>query len=149
MRRIEGSISSRAYLFIRTHSRKDGTPVDEKLAEIISKLKELSATQGGSSSSIGDEIYTQVMGEERHGCVRGYGLGPTPASVFGSTSRQSHAAFDEVVGELSSLHQKLQQMEEWKKNQEEGMRLMHAIIVEMRQRLSAQGQDPSEGGADG
>ncbi|KAJ8630294.1 hypothetical protein MRB53_023617 [Persea americana] len=111
-----------------------------------SKFKELSATQeGGSSSSIGDQIYTQVMGEERHGRVRVYGLGPTPTSVFGSTSRQPHAAFDEVVGELSSVHQKLQQMEEWKKNQEEEMRLLHAIIADMRQQLSAQGQDPSEG----
>ncbi|KAJ8630302.1 hypothetical protein MRB53_023625 [Persea americana] len=144
--RIDGSIPSRADIFIRTHSRKDGTPVDERSAEIISKFKELSATQeGGSSSSIGDQIYTQVMGEERHGRVRGYGLGPTPTSVFGSTSRQPHAAFDEVVGELSSVHQKLQQMEEWKKNQEEEMRLLHAIIADMRQQLSAQGQDPSEG----
>ncbi|RWR97188.1 bromodomain-containing protein 4-like protein isoform X3 [Cinnamomum micranthum f. kanehirae] len=138
--RTDGSIPSRADLFIRTHSRKDGTPIDETSAEIISKFKELSATQeGGSSSSIGDEIYTQVMGEERHGRVRGYGLGPTPTSVFGSTSRQSQAAYDEVVGELSSVNKKLQQMEEWKKNQEEEMRLMHTIIAEMRQRLSAPG----------
>eukprot|EP00268_Persea_americana_P068784 TRINITY_DN964_c1_g1_i5.p1 TRINITY_DN964_c1_g1~~TRINITY_DN964_c1_g1_i5.p1 ORF type:complete len:110 (+),score=12.55 TRINITY_DN964_c1_g1_i5:1068-1397(+) len=85
------------------------------------------------------------MGEERHGRVRGYGLGPTPTSVFGSISRQYLVAFDEVVGELSSVNQKLQQMEEWNNNQEEDMRLMHAIIAEMRQRLSAQGQDPSEG----
>ncbi|KAJ8627922.1 hypothetical protein MRB53_021229 [Persea americana] len=137
--RTDGNIPSRADLFIRTHSRKDVTPVDEKSTEII---------EGGSSSSIGDEIYIQVMGEERHGRVRGYGLGPTPTSVFGSISRQYLVAFDEVVGELSSVNQKLQQMEEWNNNQEEDMRLMHAIIAEMRQRLSAQGQDPSEAGLD-
>ena len=28
------------------------------------------------------------MGPERHGRVRGYGFGPTPTSVFGSTSRR-------------------------------------------------------------
>ena len=28
------------------------------------------------------------MGPERHGHVRGYGFGPTPTSVFGSTSRR-------------------------------------------------------------
>ncbi|KAJ8640132.1 hypothetical protein MRB53_016826 [Persea americana] len=33
------------------------------------------------------------MGAERHGRVRGYGLGPTPTSVFGSTSRQTQATF--------------------------------------------------------
>ncbi|RWR85176.1 bromodomain-containing protein 4-like protein isoform X3 [Cinnamomum micranthum f. kanehirae] len=65
--RADGSIPSRVDLFIRTHTRKDGTPVDEKSAEIISKFRELNATQGGSSSSIGDDIYTQVMGVERHG----------------------------------------------------------------------------------
>ncbi|XXG73372.1 hypothetical protein AAC387_Pa07g2303 [Persea americana] len=66
-KRTDGSIPSRVDLFIRTHTRKDGTPVDEKSAEIISKFRELNATQGGSSSSIGDDIYTQVMGAERHG----------------------------------------------------------------------------------
>ena len=28
------------------------------------------------------------MGPERHGRVRGYGFGPTPTSIFGSTSRR-------------------------------------------------------------
>ncbi|KAL6336119.1 hypothetical protein AAG906_010404 [Vitis piasezkii] len=50
------------------------------------------ASTSVSSTSIAstyvDEIYTQVMGPERHGRVRGYGFGPTPTSVFGSTSRR-------------------------------------------------------------
>ena len=29
-----------------------------------------------------DEIYHKVVGKERHGRVRGYGLGPTPTSIF-------------------------------------------------------------------
>ncbi|RWR86240.1 bromodomain-containing protein 4-like protein isoform X3 [Cinnamomum micranthum f. kanehirae] len=123
--RTDGSIPTRADIFIRTHSRKDETPVDEKSTKIISKFKELSATQeGGSSSSIGDDIYTQVMGAEWHGRVRGYGLGPTPTSVFGSTSRQSQAAFDELQIELSAMYEIHQQMEEWKKNQEQERRQM-------------------------
>ncbi|RVX18232.1 hypothetical protein CK203_006326 [Vitis vinifera] len=40
------------------------------------------------ASTYVDEIYTQVMGPERHGRVRGYGFGPTPASIFGCTSRR-------------------------------------------------------------
>ena len=28
------------------------------------------------------------MGPEKHGRVRGYGFGPTPTSIFGSTSRR-------------------------------------------------------------
>ena len=33
-----------------------------------------------------DDIYSQVMGKECHGCVRGLGFGPTPKST-GSTSK--------------------------------------------------------------
>ncbi|RVW30092.1 hypothetical protein CK203_104538 [Vitis vinifera] len=44
-----------------------------------------------ASTSV-DEIYTQVMGPERHGHVRGYGFGPTPTSIFGSTSRRRSGA---------------------------------------------------------
>ena len=32
------------------------------------------------------------MGPERHGRVRGYGFGPTPTSIFGSTSRRRSGA---------------------------------------------------------
>ncbi|KAJ9697055.1 hypothetical protein PVL29_009007 [Vitis rotundifolia] len=45
------------------------------------------------ASTYVDEIYTQVMGPERHGHVRGYGFGPTPTSIFGSTSRRRSRAF--------------------------------------------------------
>ncbi|KAJ8630445.1 hypothetical protein MRB53_023768 [Persea americana] len=150
-KRTDGSIPSRVDLFIRTHTRKDGTPVDEKSAEIISKFRELNATQGGSSSSIGDDIYTKVMGAERHGRVRGYGLGPTPTSVFGSTSSQSKAAYEEMRIELNSMRHKMQQLEEWKKNQEEEKRayledmlLMRATVAEMRRQISVQQPNPSE-----
>ena len=47
-------------------------------------------TSTTSASSIAstsvDDIYAQVMGPERHGCVRGYGFGVTPTLVFGSSS---------------------------------------------------------------
>ena len=33
-----------------------------------------------------DEIYHKVVGKERHGCVRGYELGPTLTSVFETNS---------------------------------------------------------------
>ena len=31
-----------------------------------------------------DEIYHKMVGKERHGCAREYGLGPTPTFVFGA-----------------------------------------------------------------
>ncbi|XXG72896.1 hypothetical protein AAC387_Pa07g1891 [Persea americana] len=59
--RTDGRIPSRADLFIRTHTRKDETPVDSRSAEIITKFRELNeAQEGGPSNSIGDDIYTQI-----------------------------------------------------------------------------------------
>ncbi|RVW28901.1 hypothetical protein CK203_111943 [Vitis vinifera] len=98
---------NRIEMFALTHTRKDGTPVDDHSKEIMDQFQQLLSQLEGTSSSTSassgastsvsstsvastyvDEIYTQVMGPERHGCVRGYGFGPTPTSIFGSTSRR-------------------------------------------------------------
>ena len=44
------------------------------------------ASASSVASTSVDEIYAQVMGRERHGCVRGYRFGVTPTLVFGSSS---------------------------------------------------------------
>ncbi|KAF8403379.1 hypothetical protein HHK36_011481 [Tetracentron sinense] len=76
---------------------------------IKSKCRELSGQpKDGSCSFIGDDIYTQVMGPERHGRVRGYGLGPTPSTVFGSTSSQSRADYVKVHTQLDDVHQQME-----------------------------------------
>ncbi|XP_034710788.1 uncharacterized protein LOC117933510 isoform X5 [Vitis riparia] len=88
---------NRIEMFALTHTRKDGTPVDDHSKEIMDQFQQLLSQPEGTSSSTSassgastsvDEIYTQVMGPERHGRVRGYGFGPTPTSIFGSTSRR-------------------------------------------------------------
>ncbi|KAF8377292.1 hypothetical protein HHK36_030667 [Tetracentron sinense] len=119
--RTDGSIPSRVDMYFRTHLRKDGTPVDNFSGEIISKFRELAAlsSQDGSSSFVGDDIYTQVMGPERHGRVRGYGLGPTPTSVFGSTSSQSRGQYEEMRARLDE--------------QMEGLKTKHSKELQMQQ----------------
>ncbi|XWS23464.1 hypothetical protein CRYUN_Cryun28dG0016200 [Craigia yunnanensis] len=53
--------------------------------QVMDEFKTLSRSELESSELIDkDEIYHQVEGKERHGCVRGYGLGPIPTSVFGA-----------------------------------------------------------------
>ncbi|KAL6315236.1 hypothetical protein AAG906_037468 [Vitis piasezkii] len=98
---------NRIEMFALTHTRKDGMPVDDHSKEIMDQFQQLLSQPEGTSSSTSassgastsvsstsvastyvDEIYTQVMGPERHGRVRGYGFGPTPTSIFGSTSRR-------------------------------------------------------------
>ncbi|RVW72866.1 hypothetical protein CK203_057205 [Vitis vinifera] len=103
---------NRIEMFALTHTRKDGTPVDDHSKEIMDQFQQLLSQPEGTSSSTSassgastsvsstsvastyvDEIYTQVMGPERHGRVRGYGFGPTPTSIFGSTSRRRSELF--------------------------------------------------------
>ncbi|RVW36057.1 hypothetical protein CK203_117664, partial [Vitis vinifera] len=98
---------NRIEMFALTHTRKDGTPVDDHSKEIMDQFQQLLSQPEGTSSSTSassgastfvsstsvastyvDEIYTQVMGPERHGRVRRYGFGPIPTSIFGSTSRR-------------------------------------------------------------
>ncbi|RVW77746.1 hypothetical protein CK203_050320 [Vitis vinifera] len=97
---------NRIEMFALTHTRKDGTPVDDHSKKIMDQFKQLLSQPEGTSSSTSasfgastsvastyvDEIYTQVMGPERHGRVQGYGFGLTPTSVFGSTSRRRSGA---------------------------------------------------------
>ncbi|KAL6312664.1 hypothetical protein AAG906_018929 [Vitis piasezkii] len=107
---------NRIEMFALTHTRKDGTPVDDHSKEIMDQFQQLLSQPEGTSSSTSassgastsvsstsvastsvastyvDEIYTRVMGPERHGRVRGYGFGPTPTLVFGSTSRRRSGA---------------------------------------------------------
>lgn len=52
----------------------------------------------GESSSPSLLMYTQLMGLERHGRVRGFGYGATPTLVFGVTfkkkkKKEAHADF--------------------------------------------------------
>ncbi|RVX11024.1 hypothetical protein CK203_013405 [Vitis vinifera] len=60
---------NRIEMFALTHTRKDGTPVDDHSKEIMMR-------------------YILKSWVQRHGRVRGYGFGPTPTSIFGSTSRR-------------------------------------------------------------
>ncbi|RVW72576.1 hypothetical protein CK203_060062 [Vitis vinifera] len=119
---------NRIEMFALTHIRKDGMPVDDHSKEIMDQFQQLLSqpewTSSSTSASFGastsvsstsvastsvaytyvDEIYTQVMGLERHGRVRGYGFGPPPTSVFGSTSRRRSGAI------LSTQLQNAQEM---------------------------------------
>ncbi|CAL5333392.1 unnamed protein product [Camellia sinensis] len=64
---------------------KDNKPSTDKVAEVMTQMKEL----GAQSNVIDEEIITQVLGLERSGRVRTYGLGPSPIDVFGGGYRQS------------------------------------------------------------
>ncbi|MQM16368.1 hypothetical protein Taro_049324 [Colocasia esculenta] len=88
-----------------------GTKSFVDINEEETKLQEVKITQPSSSSSSSiasaDDIYSQVFGKERPGRVRGVGTGPTPTSLWGTSSqcqaqlRAENAQLNAMVKELS------------------------------------------------
>ncbi|MQM23020.1 hypothetical protein Taro_056081, partial [Colocasia esculenta] len=63
-----GTDLDRADVFIITHTRKDGRPINEDCAIAIRKI---------------DDAFSKVFGEEKSGRIRGVGTGPTPVTLWG------------------------------------------------------------------
>ncbi|XWS08945.1 hypothetical protein CRYUN_Cryun40dG0043700 [Craigia yunnanensis] len=69
----------------KRYSHTSGTKSYARIRAEEDEFETLSRSELESSELIDeDEIYHKVVGKERHGRVCGYGLGPTPASVFGA-----------------------------------------------------------------
>ncbi|CAL5427723.1 unnamed protein product [Camellia sinensis] len=71
---------------------KDGTSNSDSVNEVMTQMNELAEHMEGSSTdpaALHEQIFTQVMGPERPGRVRTFGLGPSPTDVFGGGYRRS------------------------------------------------------------
>ncbi|KAL7251019.1 hypothetical protein ACSBR1_012942 [Camellia fascicularis] len=67
---------------------KDGTSNSDSVNEVMTQMNELTEHMEGSSldpTALNEQIFTQVMGPERPGHVRTFGLGPSPTDVFGES----------------------------------------------------------------
>ncbi|KAB1223520.1 hypothetical protein CJ030_MR2G011255 [Morella rubra] len=92
---------NRADLYKAVHMRSDGSPINPDVAKKIRRMEEIGLNDSGSSQtsnefrvdgSIGwspSDRYAQVIGPERHGRIRGVGLGPTPSSHPANTNVRS------------------------------------------------------------
>ncbi|MQL92658.1 hypothetical protein Taro_025281, partial [Colocasia esculenta] len=88
-----------------------GTKSFADINEEETKLHDVKITQPSSSSSssiaTADDIYSQVFGKDRPGRVRGVGTGPTPTSLWGTSSqcqaqlRAENAQLNDMVKELA------------------------------------------------
>ncbi|XP_059637970.1 uncharacterized protein LOC132279918 [Cornus florida] len=108
-------------MYILMHTQKNGRPMDEASVKIIKKLREY-ATQQPETSQRGaarDDIFSQVVGEDRHGLVRTYGLGPFLSDLWGTTpnrvksmkmASEAKRACEEEVHDLKEEVQKLKQL---------------------------------------
>ncbi|XP_017637748.1 uncharacterized protein LOC108479572 isoform X4 [Gossypium arboreum] len=87
-KRPDGKEPTRAELYILTHTRKNGQPVDETAAELISKIREQEAKKETTSqcSDESNDTLCRVMGEENHNRVRPYRMRSTCTDLFGPIS---------------------------------------------------------------
>ncbi|XXG76835.1 hypothetical protein AAC387_Pa08g1112 [Persea americana] len=73
-------------MFRLTQTHRDGQLVDRASEDALRRLNERVSQQLESPkrSCARDDIFTQVMGEDRHGRVCTFGLGVTPSDIYGS-----------------------------------------------------------------
>ncbi|KAF8407330.1 hypothetical protein HHK36_006457 [Tetracentron sinense] len=148
--RTDGGTPTQVDLFFLTHTQKNGRAVDERSEEIMSKFRELSNSNQDGSSSISD-IYTHVMGPERHGRVRGYGLGQTPTSVFGSLSSQYKTSYEEMQSQVQDMHRQMEEMQQnmQEKIQQAQQETKQEMMAMMQQMMSQRRQHRSDEEVDG
>ena len=100
---------------------------------------------GESSSSTPlsvDDIYTQVLGPERHGRVRSLGFGATLTSVFGVTKKETNAALASKLKETQEREEQMQQQiqqqqgqlqqEQRQQQQQQQMEIMQQYMQQMQ-----------------
>ncbi|XP_058207723.1 uncharacterized protein LOC131320848 [Rhododendron vialii] len=93
-------------VFIKTHTKKDGQPVDEPSALAIRRLNEGASQipESSESPALREELFTNVLKLDRNGRVRTYGLGPCSSQVFGTryTRSQEQRVKDRLRAELGA-----------------------------------------------
>ncbi|MCE3051657.1 hypothetical protein HAX54_050450, partial [Datura stramonium] len=111
---------TRTQIFILTCKKgMDGRPLDDDFAKAIEMMNEKmrnierSTEQPLHSVSWEGDVYSQVLGNEKNGYVRGLGLGPTPSTLWGSRSslgnidaEESSNEVPETNGDLERVSQK-------------------------------------------
>ncbi|KAK6791561.1 hypothetical protein RDI58_010642 [Solanum bulbocastanum] len=102
-----------AEIFLLTHKQRvDGRPLDDDSAKAIEMINEKMSNSEGSIDqpphhiACKGDVYSQVLGNERSGYVRGLGLGPTPSILWGSRS------FLENIDEEDSSNEIVQRLEQ-------------------------------------
>ncbi|XP_028116373.1 uncharacterized protein LOC114314123 [Camellia sinensis] len=114
---------------------KDNKPSNDKVVEVMTQMKDL----GAQSNATDEEIITQVLGPERPGRVRTYGLGPSPTNVFGGGYRQSQEQTCIIQTQVQEqLNQYKAQMEMQMKEMMDAMLNQQKVQMEMQSTIQAQ-----------
>ncbi|KAK2368690.1 hypothetical protein QL285_081868 [Trifolium repens] len=91
MEQRDGRSYTRGDMYEISHTKRNGSYVNDEARQ---KNEELQKERQTSSDN---EAFVTVFGKERHGYVRGMGLGPTPSQINGSSCRPSGSTFSSTA----------------------------------------------------
>ncbi|WJX39788.1 hypothetical protein P8452_27303 [Trifolium repens] len=91
MEQRDGRSYNRGDMYEISHTKRNGSYVNDEARQ---KNEELQKERQTSSDN---EAFVTVFGKERHGYVRGMGLGPTPSQINGSSCRPSGSTFSSTA----------------------------------------------------
>lgn len=140
--RKTGAAPSRSKLFEVTHTKKDGTPVNQETGEKIEKIREFMlqepttsrvSTQGSISWSPDDPYARAMEKPEYPGRVRGIGLGP----ILASSSHNSYRSTQEQASQCPVFLARMREMNEQIMAQNEEIAAQDAKIAAQNARIAA------------
>ncbi|KAF9619454.1 hypothetical protein IFM89_007029 [Coptis chinensis] len=133
---------SRADVWEKAHTKKNGEPANDAVAAKVEKIQEFRETQVESSSlSLQDDAISQLFGPERRGRVRGYGFGVCP-SMLGLIAQNNEtvaqlqevvSVLNEKVASMETLRQDMQHHIIEKREMQEQMKNMQQVMTQLMQ----------------
>ncbi|MCD7469865.1 hypothetical protein HAX54_009179 [Datura stramonium] len=120
----DGIESTRAKVYILTHTKhNDGRPLDKESTNTVDKMKEKLSNgetpieQLHGSVAWEEDVYSQVLKNDKSGYIHGLGLGPTPSLLWGTKSSSRNVSFDGLSNEVAhKLEQQINESKELNKN---------------------------------
>lgn len=146
----DGIEPTRAEVFILTHKkRKDGRPIDEESIKVLDQMQEKLSNEETSYEQHLDsvawegDVFSQVLGSERSGYIRGVGLGPTPSLLWGNKSslgNMSNGTVQKLDLEMKEFKEKhdeeINQMKECIRKQDAELNMMRHNQEKLMSELS-------------
>ncbi|CAI0400830.1 unnamed protein product [Linum tenue] len=150
-KRADGKTPTRAELFVLTHTRKDGNPVNEDAAEVFEKLQEKTSRrqQNSEVSDSSHDTFFKVTDEGNKKHVSMYGLGgPSPATLWGrkcghiqfakmamETKRQADEEANKIFNKVEAVCSKVEVMEQKYTSMEAQIDRMNSNMELMLQKM--------------
>ena len=107
--------------------------IQERATALIAERVD-DSTASTQSSRIEAEVFTELMGPERYGRVRGYGVGVTPTQLSAVSTHTCQAVDSAQDARVRRLEEEIEDM---RRSRAEEIRQSHAEVEEIQQRDDA------------